>query len=245
MKDNFSIESDKYAKFRPHYPSDLFDYLNSVIPYKKIAWDCATGNGQIAYELVKTFDLVLATDISQSQLDHALKAPNLKYSLQPAENTNFDNHMFDLITVGQAIHWFDFGQFYREVRRTAKKSAAICVVGYGRLEISKPVDQIISKFYTNIIGQYWDKERKYIDENYATIPFPFDEIQTPQFEQKHLWTFEHLIGYINTWSAVKHFIRQNDYNPVQELETELNHYWESNEIREVKFPILLRIGRIH
>ncbi|MBK6265379.1 class I SAM-dependent methyltransferase [Marivirga sp. S37H4] len=244
MKDNFSSQSDKYMKFRPTYPLDFFNYLNSVVTNKQNAWDCGTGNGQIAFELAKTFNNVFATDISQTQIDNALQANNIKYSVQPAEKTNFDNQKFDLTVVAQAVHWFDFEKFYKEVKRTSKTNALLCIVGYGRIEISSQIDDIIKDFYTNVIGKYWDKERKYIDENYETIPFPFEEIQSPKFENKHQWTLEHLIGYLNTWSAVKHFIKKNGYNPIDELEGKLKQQWNSERIKEVNFPILLRIGKI-
>jgi len=245
MKDNFSTQSDKYAKFRPTYPSDLFEFLNANIPDKLNAWDCGTGNGQVAFELAKTFDKVFATDISQQQIDNALQADNISYSVQPAEKTNFDNGLFDLVVVAQAIHWFDFDRFYAEVRRTAKENALLCVVGYGKLEINKQIDNIITDFYNNVIGRYWDKERKYIDENYKTIPFPFDELQSPNFAITQHWTLEHLIGYLNTWSTVKHFIKQTGFNPVDKLKTEIERFWDNNEqAKQVSFPLLLRIGRI-
>ncbi|MEO1010550.1 MAG: class I SAM-dependent methyltransferase [Bacteroidota bacterium] len=244
MKDNFSTQSDKYAKFRPTYPPTFFDYLNLIVPNRGTAWDCGTGNGQIAYELAKTFDRVFATDISPSQIAHARTRDNIHYSVQPAERTDFEHQIFDFIIVAQAIHWFDFGKFYAEVNRTAKENATLCVVGYGRIEISQEIDPLVTSFYKRVIGAYWDVERKYIDENYTTLPFPFDEIQTPKFENKQQWNFERFIGYLNTWSAVKHFIRQNGHNPLQELETTLKRYWKNGEIKEVKFPILLRIGKI-
>lgn len=244
MKDHFSSQSGRYAKFRPTYPSDLFDYLNSIVPNKEAAWDCGTGNGQIAGELAKTFDSMYATDISQSQINNAIQKDNITYSVQPAENTDFDNQLFDLIIVAQAIHWFNFEKFYVEVRRTAKKHATLCVVGYGRVTISEQIDRIITHFYSNILGDYWDKERTYIDENYATIPFPFEEMETPAFENTHHWSLEHLVGYLNTWSAVKHFINQNGHNPVNEVEAELKQHWEEAEVKEVTFPILLRVGTI-
>lgn len=244
-KDNFSTQSDRYAKYRPTYPSDFFEYLNSILPNKHNAWDCGTGNGQVAYELSKTFANVFATDISQSQIDNALQADNISYSVQPAEQTNFGNMQFDLIVVAQAIHWFDFEKFYTEVKRTAKENVLICVVGYSRVEISEQIDDIITDFYTNVIGSYWDKERKYIDQNYTTIPFPFTEIPTPSFVNKMNWTLKHLIGYLNTWSAVKHFIKRNGYNPIDKLQSQIEKYWHKDDVKEVTFPLLLRIGEIN
>lgn len=242
--DNFSTQSDRYAKYRPTYPSIFFEYLNSMLPNKQNAWDCGTGNGQVAYELSKTFDKVFATDISQSQIDNAVQTNNILYSVQPAEKTSFENQLFDLVIIAQAIHWFDFEKFYAEVRRTAKENALICVVGYSLVEISEQIDDIITDFYTNVIGSYWDKERKYIDQNYTTIPFPFTEIPTPSFVNKMNWTSEHLIGYLNTWSAVKHFITRNGYNPVDKLQNEIERHWHKDDVKEVTFPLLLRIGKI-
>lgn len=243
MKDNFSSQSDMYAKYRPTYPSAFFSYLNTLVPVKQRAWDCGTGNGQVAFALAETFEKVFATDMSQAQIDHAAQANNINYSVQPAEHTNFEDNQFDLIIVAQAIHWFDFDKFYTEVKRTAKENALICVTGYGRIMISEAIDALITDFYTRVIGKYWDKERRYIDENYETIPFPFEEIEAPAFENKLSWTLEHLIGYLNTWSAVKHFIKQNGYNPIDALHEALMDHWEPGQIREVTFPLLLRIGR--
>ncbi len=244
MKDNFSSNSDQYARFRPTYPPEFFDFLNSLLPVKEMAWDCGTGNGQVAHELAKTFDRVFATDISRSQIDNAVQADNIQYSIQPAEQTNFENNSFDLIVIAQAIHWFEFKKFYAEVRRTAREHAVICVVGYGLIKISEQIDLIIANFYENVVGKYWDAERKYIDEAYRTIPFPFSEIQTPSFVNAQEWTLEHLIGFLNTWSAVKHFINQEGYNPVEQVRAEIAELWEREAIKTVHFPIIQRIGRV-
>ena len=244
MKDNFSTQSGNYSKFRPTYPSEFFTYLNSLIPIKKSAWDCGTGNGQVAYELAKTFDNVYATDISQSQIDNARKSTNITYSVQPAEKTTFTDNTFDLVIVAQAIHWFDFEKFYAEVIRTAKENAKLCVVGYGLIEISPEIYLIIRDFFTEVIGKYWDKERKYVDENYKTIPFPFNEIEVSTFENTHEWSLNHLIGYLNTWSAVKHYIKKNNHNPIEELEQKVATHWSNGELKMVRFPILLRIGQL-
>ena len=91
--------------------------------------------------------------MSQSQIDNAHKSDKIKYSVQTAEKTDFDNGKFDLIIVAQAIHWFDFEKFYAEVKRTAKDNAKLCVVGYGLIEITSQIDYIITDFYTKVIGK--------------------------------------------------------------------------------------------
>ncbi|TGL65430.1 class I SAM-dependent methyltransferase [Leptospira jelokensis] len=244
MKDNFSSQSELYAKYRPHYPNDFFKFLDSTLTSKNIAWDCGTGNGQVAYQLSKMFTKVYATDISDAQLKHAFQLENIEYSLQPAERTNFAENSFDCITIAQAIHWFDFELFYKEVKRTAKKNAVIAAIGYGRIETSKDMDHIIDHFYQHTIGSFWDKERRYIDEKYKMIPFPFEEIKTPDFSFEMNWTEEQLIGYINTWSAVKHYTKQNGINPVYKLQSMIKPFWENQKEIKVSFPLLLRMGYV-
>lgn len=244
MKDNFSAHADEYAKYRPSYPTALFHYINGLVISKEHAWDCGTGNGQVAEQLAKEFNNVYATDISFEQLKNAIKVANVHYSVQPAEQTTFPNRLFDLIVVAQAIHWFNFEKFYAEVRRTGKKQGLICVIGYGRIQISNAIDTHIDDFEKNIIGSYWDPERRFIDEHYQTIPFPFEEIETPEFVNRLNWTLPQLVGYLNTWSAVKHFIKAHGTNPVDDLAIKLTGDWGHSIDKEVKFPLLLRVGRI-
>jgi ubiquinone/menaquinone biosynthesis C-methylase UbiE len=244
MKDNFSTHARQYAKFRPTYPDELFHFLISLITNKEAAWDCGTGNGQVAVKLSKHFKKVYATDISRRQIANARKKRNIVYKIEPAEETAFDADQFDLITVAQAIHWFDFEKFYAEVKRTLKANGVIAAIGYSLIGINPEIDRIIEKLYKEILHNYWDKERAYIDDLYRTIPFPFSEIKTPEFSSTFHWTFEELTGYLNTWSAVQHYIKENSTNPVELIKDDLSHAWGKSSKKTVNFPILTRIGHI-
>lgn len=244
MKDNFSRDSKSYARYRPQYPWELIEFITSLVAEKKKAWDCGTGNGQMAALLSNFFDEVYGTDISQSQIDNTKKAANIYYSVQPAEKANFPNSSFNLVTVAQAIHWFNFEDFFAEVKRVARQHSIIAIVGYGGVSVSEGIDKLKIDFYKNIIGSYWDKERKHIDNNYSTIPFPFAEIKCPEFSIKLNWSFEEYTGYINTWSAVQKFADDKGYNPVTFLAEKIKPLWGNEEMREIKFPIFLRVGKI-
>ena len=243
MKDHFSSDSDQYAKYRPSYPRELFEWINFQVDKKEAAWDCGTGNGQIAIELIKTFYAVNATDISEQQLAEAVKHEKIEYSKQPAEKTNFPNDHFNLIIVGQAVHWFNFEEFYQEVNRTLKKDGLLVITGYNRPYITPEVDEVVSHLYVDILGKFWDKERKFIDDNYSTIPFPFAEIQVPLLQNMYGWSLDHLKGYLKTWSAVKQFLKEKKYDPVDEVAEALEKAWGDRKMREVRFPILLKAGK--
>ncbi len=241
MKDLFSGYASGYAAFRPTYPKELYDFILSLVKEKDSAWDCATGNGQVARDLAPHFKKVMATDSSSKQIDNAIAISNIHYSVSSAERTSFTDSSFDLITVGQAIHWLEFDKFYSEVTRVSKPGAILAVWGYGLLKINPPIDERILDFYVRIIGPYWHSERKLIDQRYTTIPFPFKEIPSPEFSFSFLWTLEELEGYLNTWSSVWPFIKVNSYNPVDGLIESIRPLWKKEKI-SVSFPLFVRCG---
>lgn len=243
MKDNFSGHAADYAKYRPQYPHELISYLVNLAPAQHLAWDCATGNGQVAGMLSEYFAEVVATDMSEKQIQNAVQKSNIIYKVEPAEQTSLTDASVDLVVVAQAVHWFNFDKFYAEAKRVLRPEGVLALVGYGLIKVNSEVDKIIYKLYEGILGKYWDPERHYIDEAYQTIPFPFQELQVPEFSIKYTWTVEGIINYLNTWSAVKHYEKRQGQNPVQIIEQELREAWPQQQ-EKVKFNIITRVGKV-
>ena len=114
--------------FGPTYPGQLYDFIFRHLNHFTTAWDAGTGNGQVARDLARKFTSVMATDISPQQLKNAYPADNIFYSLA-AEETPFPGKTFDLITVAQAIHWFDVNKFYARSQACGKTKCRIGRVG--------------------------------------------------------------------------------------------------------------------
>jgi SAM-dependent methyltransferase len=243
MKDNFSQKASEYAQYRPVYPDDLFAFILNHVKEKKLAWDCGTGNGQSAMVLSNHFEKVFATDISQAQINNAHQEKNIEYALEPAEKTSLPDRSVNLITVAQALHWFNFDNFYAEVNRVAKPGAVIAVWTYCLLHISEEIDLIINEYYKSL-ADFWDPERKYVDERYDSIPFPFAKIPAPDFKVEVQWSLDELNGYLNTWSAVQHFIKVNAYDPVPAVINKIKSQWGNVQKREICFPVYLKLGII-
>jgi SAM-dependent methyltransferase len=244
-KDLFSGHADLYAKYRPLYPPELFEFLVQYVPAKNKALDCGTGNGQAAAALAEYFTEVNATDISEKQVKNAIQKPNLYYYICPAEKTPFADNNFDLITCATALHWFRFEEYYAEMKRIATNNAIFAGWAYEVLKTSEPaVNELINHFYTKTIDSYWDPERKHIDENYSNIPFPFEEIPNPGFATRLEWNTGILEGYLNTWSAVQHYIRKNNTNPVTTLIKEIRTVFDDQTPLKITFPIFMRLGII-
>lgn len=242
-KDYFSGHAQLYAKFRPTYPDELYRFIFGHLKSFDAAWDCATGNGQVAKVLSTQFDKVYATDISQQQLDHAAQNDSILYSLQPAEKTTLPDKSVDLITVAQALHWINTNEFYKEAKRIAKSDAWLAVWGYANCTISPVIDQLFQKFYNQTVGAYWDDARKLVEDSYRSIPFPFEEIIAPKFFIRVEWTAEQFAGYLTSWSATQKFIIEKGFNPVSGIMHEIAPHWGIN--KPVTFPLFLRMGKIH
>ena len=243
MKDLFSAQAALYARYRPVYPPALFDHILQEVPRRESAWDCATGNGQTATILAAYFDQVMATDISADQMALSPVLPNVQYSVQPAEQTHFPDNSFDLVTVSQALHWFDFDRFYPELIRVTRPDGIFAAWMYGGIRISPEIDALKKKLHDELLGAYWDPARRYVNNEYDGIPFPLSEIPCPDFSMTYQWSPEELKGYFNTWSALQSFIQQQGYNPVDALMDEILVHWTGPRM-PVRFPIRLRMGRI-
>jgi len=243
MKDLFSVDSDLYAKFRPTHPLSLFQEIEKMLPNTDLAWDCATGNGQVASNLAEIFTQVEATDISAEQLKNAKSKKNINYSTKSAELTDFESKSFDLITVSQAIHWFNFDLFYQEVYRTLKDDGIFMVLGIGNPTVNPEIDQLFHEFHNELLGPYWQPENHLVFEEYKTIPFPFEEITIQPYNIVENWTLEQFLGLQNTWSATRNFKNQNGFHPLDAFVEKFEKVWPKDEIKQVKFSVFYRIGK--
>ena len=174
-------------------------------------------------------------------MDQAPHWANVRYRACLAQDSGLADACVDLITVAQAIHWFDFEAFYAEVHRVLKPRGVFAAVGYGLIQVVDPgVNAAIQRLYFQTLKGYWDAERRYIDDLYRTIPFPFKEIVTPELSLKYRWPATQLLNYLNTWSGLQHYLKQHTETPLLELQQLLQQ--QSAQDLEIRFPILLRLG---
>ena len=248
FKDYFSNQAQEYAIYRPNYPSVLFEYLDSIVHHHRTVWDCGTGSGQVALELTKYFDKVYASDASENQIQNASLHPKIQYFVSTAESTHLKPKSIDLVTVAQALHWFDLDGFYTEVKRILQPKGILAVWCYGLFQI--PLEEVhlklaLQNFYATV-EPYWPPERHLIDEQYRTISFPFLEIkQAPQFLMQKEWTINQLIGYLLTWSSTQKCIdSKGEAIVLSKLENMSNSVSSPEKLISVQWPIYWRVGRL-
>jgi SAM-dependent methyltransferase len=243
--DHFSGHATDYAKYRPGYPPELFDWLSSLSVDHDLAWDVGTGNGQAAAKLAEAYAQVIATDPSAEQIRNVTTHPRVIYQVSPAEQSDLADASVDLVTVAQAIHWFDFDRFYAQVKRVLKPSGAIAVWTYTLNNVSTAVDSVVRYFYNDVVGAYWPRERKYIEDQYRNIPFPFAEIKAPHIAMTTHWSYTDYMCYLRTWSATQRYIKANEKDPIELIRQPLLEAWGSPEqLLTVHWPLHVRAGRL-
>lgn len=240
--DHFSEKSAQYAAARPTYPAALFAALASAAPGRDRAWDCATGSGQAALGLAGHFGQVEATDASAQQIEHAAPAPNVRYSVQPAESTSFEASSFDAVCVAQALHWFDVERFYAEVKRVLRPRGVLLVTAYGWSSVSREFDAEQQRLVIDPIEPYWPAQNQLIMRGYRDLAFPFEPIEIPPMSIEVRWTLDQYVDYMGTWSATRRFLAKEPAF-LENARAELRKAWPGPEARTVTMPLVVLCGR--
>jgi SAM-dependent methyltransferase len=246
MTEYFNVRSNDYKKYRPVYPTGLFDFLADIAPANDLAWDCGCGTGQATAALSDYFDHVIGTDVTEGQIKNAIKKQNIIYKVNSEKNSELKNKSVDLVTCAQSLHWLTLNKFYKEVKRVLKPGGIIAVWTYNLFRVSKEIDGLIDKFYFDIIYNYWPEQRKHVESKYTELDFPFSKRPAPQFSMEADWSLDQLIGYLNTWTGVQNYIEFEAFNPIEFIENELRAIWAKNKQTKKKiiWPLTIKVGKI-
>lgn len=247
--DYFSTLAGDYARYRPSYPAELFEYLAQRCGPTQLAWDCATGNGQAAVALAGHFERVWATDASAQQIAQAQPHPRVEYHCAQAQNSGLADASVDLVCVAQALHWFPLAQFYAEVQRVLRPGGWLAVWSYATLTVADPaVNAWVDHFYSHTLDAYWSPQRRWVEEGYRNFDFPFAEQQTPAFVMQREWDLASLAGYLGTWSATEKYrqaaLARGEVDPFPAQMAALAQTWpDDGRSLSIHWPLNLRLGQ--
>lgn len=242
--DLFSETAGRYAAARPTYPDALFARLAALAPGTARAWDCATGNGQAAIGLARWFAHVEATDASAAQIDNAVPHERVTYAVAPAEASGLARASIDLISVAQALHWFDLPAFYSEAQQVLKPGGLLAVYGYAWFYVSPEIDALVDECLLRPITPYWAAQTRLLWHGYRTIDFPFEEIDPPKLAIHVEWSLQQMIAYYLTWSATRAHLKLHGDEFLNKALRRLEDAWgEPDRVRNVVMPLTIRLGR--
>lgn len=241
--DHFTPVAAQYAASRPRYPDALFTWLASLTSGHTLAWDAGCGSGQASTALAVHFEQVVATDASAAQVANAEPRANLTYHVAGECTETLRDQSVDLVTVAQAVHWFDRERFWPEVQRVLKRNGVLAVWTYELAEVTPEVDAAVLPWYRDVLGPYWPAERAHVETGYREIGFPYPLLQTPSFAMSVRWSRSQFIAYLRTWSAVQAYGRAQNADALDEVVPPLIAVWPDYEARQIRWPMTVLAGR--
>jgi len=84
----------------------------------------------------------------------------------------------------------------------------IALITYAHHRVNAKIDVPSLHYYHDVIGNYWPAERKWVENGYRDLPFPFTEIPAPEFKLEAHWSLPHFVGYQATWVCLKYLPHQ-------------------------------------
>jgi len=146
----------------------------------------------------------------------------------------------DLITVAQALHWFNIEQFFAESVRVLRPGGILAIWAYGHCHVDQTCDAVVRKIFAEV-ESFWPPEREIVESGYAGITLPVSEFQAEDFAMTVDWTVDQIVDYMRTWSASQRYIRANGTDPTSLYHAELAAAW-GESTRTVTWPLTLRVG---
>jgi ubiquinone/menaquinone biosynthesis C-methylase UbiE len=186
-----------------------------------------SGTGQVAAVLAEKFRHVHGIDASATMLASAVQKPNIQYHCSKGEDLSaLPSASVDVLTVAQAMHWFDQPKFFSEVKRVLKPRGTFAAVGYSFVifeDYPRATQRIIDLGdQPDQLGTCWDWGRLILDNMYKSIDVPMKNVERHYFpKHKEGWpqvmdgqvTMEHFRNYIKTWSSYKNYSEKYPERP--------------------------------
>ncbi len=265
-----AVHASPYQKFRPTVPQTVLKRVLRHLQEKnsqpfKLAIDVGCGSGQITQPLASHFEKVIGVDVSESQLATARKissSPNIEYRIGTAEEIPAPDGAVDLVTCCQAVHWFDYAAFLKEVDRVLRPHGCLAIIAHGHRmpqtckEKDGSKDEKLERLYTDFykrsaIAPYWSDWRKHIDNMYSDFTIPYvGSVRDDTIEMIGEETVASFLGYLRSWSAYQMFVAQNPEapDPLIEFSQRLLEILgvdkeDDQTIITVKGPVVLLLGR--
>ncbi len=245
----FRGQAAVYRAARPEYPAELYAWLGEQAPARGLVWEAGAGSGQASVGLAEVFERVVATDVAAEQIDRARPHERVRYAVGPEAASGLGSGAAHAVVAATAAHWFDLDAFWAEARRVLVPGGLVAVWAYGGHEVEGAsegaIGEVTSRYASEVIGGYWSAKLDHIQSRYASIPFPFEPITSPEFSARKRVDLAGYMGYLGSWSASQRYREAHGSEPLDLVRSELEDAWGDPMFgREVSWDVFMRAGRV-
>lgn len=238
----FGKAAELYHRYRPGISLNSAKMIAAITPGHDLALDVATGTGQVAARLLPHFSHVIGIDHDPRLIAEALRHSTVDYRVGNALQLRVDSGSVDLLTVGNALHWFDQAAFWKEVERVLKPGGVLAVLQHKRTFTgSKEFDELVEKDLGEILRPYGDPRMCAGRKNFEMTRLPFPSGPAVRDFVAFTWALTDFKDYLGTMSQNILYREVHGEPPTKSLDDRLSEAWgEEVPTRRVVFPYLLR-----
>lgn len=196
----FSSRVENYIKYRPSYPAailDLFRQKCGLTANSTIA-DIGSGTGILTEVLLKGGNPVFGVEPNPDMREAAerlLKSyPCFTSISATAEVTTLKSNSIDLITVGQAFHWFDHDKCRTEFYRVLKPDGWIALIWNDRQVNSHPFLAAYEDLLKTYGNDYESVGHKHVESDDVAVFFKPGHFEQAVFPSAQHFDFAGLQG---------------------------------------------------
>jgi ubiquinone/menaquinone biosynthesis C-methylase UbiE len=196
----FSDKVDNYIKYRPHYPEDVVTYLQNegVIFENSVVADIGSGTG-ISTELflpnVKKVYGVEPNDNMRNAGEKLLSHYDNFISINgEAENTTLPDNSIDVVTAGQAFHWFDVEKSRKEFNRILKDRGYVVLMWNARQLSGTPFLDEYEKLLLEFGTDYIKVRHESVSHEIKVKFYGNDKFASKKFYNEQILDYEGLKG---------------------------------------------------
>jgi ubiquinone/menaquinone biosynthesis C-methylase UbiE len=192
----FSSRVDNYVKYRPSYPPEVVTLLAAeceLTPSSLIA-DIGAGTGLLAELFLKHGNRVLGVEPNREMREagERLLADYPHYSAVDgtAEATTLGDSSVDVITAGQAFHWFEREKARAEFGRILRPGGWVALVWNERRIDSTPFLAAYEQLLRSYAGDYEKLNHRQVDQRKIAEFFKPGSFNMRSFENRQFFDYE-------------------------------------------------------
>ncbi len=191
-----STAAARYAKSRINFHPYVIEAIGQLLALKTpLPWaldvGCGTGHSTVALRALATN--VLGIDPSAAMLTEAMSETQVVYAKSSAERMNVQDSSVPLMTVSQALHWFNSRAFYLESSRVLEAGGNLFIYGHR-------LDHPCLEFF----DEQFPSPHKAFQLNPLELSlFNLSFVKAHNYQRPVVLNLEQTVGYLMTMSAVE------------------------------------------